>query len=198
MAHAQKPDFVFRRNGRIHLNRRGRQFCLLFSAEVWASAVIMLDIPCSEVVWRVLATHSIRQFPLHFTPGASPCAITSQLNYTRWQEPEGLKGDRTMFSYFPLLSDVIREWCVVLLALAASGHLAYDGFNLTGRAFSGGGGLKTFLLPGFERVVGNPEYMYAPLPQCTAVKSNQKLRFKKSPRIFHCKWNQVSNCLTEG
>ena len=26
MAHAQKPDFVFRRNGRVHLNRRGRQF----------------------------------------------------------------------------------------------------------------------------------------------------------------------------
>ena len=25
MAHAQKPDFVFRRNGRVHLNRRGRQ-----------------------------------------------------------------------------------------------------------------------------------------------------------------------------
>jgi len=24
MAHAQKPDFVFRRNGRVHLNRRGR------------------------------------------------------------------------------------------------------------------------------------------------------------------------------
>jgi len=23
MAHAQKPDFVFRRNGRVHLNRRG-------------------------------------------------------------------------------------------------------------------------------------------------------------------------------
>ena len=30
------------------------------------SAVIMLDTPCSEVAWRVLATHSIRQFPLHF------------------------------------------------------------------------------------------------------------------------------------
>ena len=27
---------------------------------------LMLDTPCSEVVWRVLATHSIRQFPLHF------------------------------------------------------------------------------------------------------------------------------------
>jgi len=26
MAHAQKPDFVYRRNGRVHLNRRGRQF----------------------------------------------------------------------------------------------------------------------------------------------------------------------------
>jgi hypothetical protein len=39
----------------------------------------MLDIPCSDVVWRVLATHSIRQFPLHFPPCASPCAITFQL-----------------------------------------------------------------------------------------------------------------------
>jgi len=23
MAHAQKPDFVFRQNGRVHLNQRG-------------------------------------------------------------------------------------------------------------------------------------------------------------------------------
>jgi hypothetical protein len=66
MAHAQKPDFVFRRNGRVHLNRRGRQFSRLLAAEVCASAVVMLDTPCSEVVWRILATHSIRQFPLHF------------------------------------------------------------------------------------------------------------------------------------
>ena len=29
MAHAQKPDFVFQRKGRVHLNRRGRQFSLL-------------------------------------------------------------------------------------------------------------------------------------------------------------------------
>jgi len=28
----------------------------------------MVDTPCSEVVWRVLATHSFRQFPLHFPP----------------------------------------------------------------------------------------------------------------------------------
>ena len=28
-----------------------------------ASAVVMLDTPCSEVVWRVLPTHCFRQFP---------------------------------------------------------------------------------------------------------------------------------------
>jgi len=82
MAHAQKPDFVFRRDGRAHLNRRGRQFSRLLAAEVCASAVVMLDIPCSEVVWRVLATHAIRQFPLHFPSRASPCAITFQLEST--------------------------------------------------------------------------------------------------------------------
>ena len=32
MAHAQKPDFVFRRNGRVHLNRHGRQFSRLLVA----------------------------------------------------------------------------------------------------------------------------------------------------------------------
>ena len=82
MAHVQKPDFVFRRNGRVHLNRRGRQFSRLLAAEVWASVVVMLDTPCSEVVWRVLATHSIRQFPLQFPSRASPCAITFQLDST--------------------------------------------------------------------------------------------------------------------
>jgi hypothetical protein len=77
MAHAQKPDLVFRRN-ELHLNRRGRQFSRLLAAEVCASAVVMLVTPCSEVVWRVLATHSIRQFPLHFPCRASPCAIRFQ------------------------------------------------------------------------------------------------------------------------
>jgi len=66
MAHAQKPDFVFRRNGRFHLNRRGRQFNQLLAVGVCASGVAMLDTPCSEIVWSVLATHYSRQFPLHF------------------------------------------------------------------------------------------------------------------------------------
>jgi hypothetical protein len=80
MAHAQKTDFVFRWKGRVHLNRRGRQFSRLLAAEVCASAVVMLDTPCSQVVWRVLATHSIRQFPLHFPSRSSPCAITFKLD----------------------------------------------------------------------------------------------------------------------
>jgi len=80
MVHAQKPDFFFRRNGRVHLNRRGRQFSRLLAAELCASAVIMLDTPCSEVVWRVLATHSIRQFSLHF-PSLRHC-VPSHFNWT--------------------------------------------------------------------------------------------------------------------
>jgi len=83
-AHAQKPDFVFWRNGRVHLNRQGRPFIRLLAAEVCASAVVMLDTPCSKIVWRVLATHSIRQFPLKFLSRASPCAITFQLDSTKW------------------------------------------------------------------------------------------------------------------
>ena len=80
--HAQKPDFVFRRNGRVHLNRQGPQFIRLLAHEVWASAVVILDTLCFEVVWTVLTTHSIRQFPLHFPSRASPCAITFHLEST--------------------------------------------------------------------------------------------------------------------
>ena len=86
MAHAQKKNFVFLRNGRVHLNRRGRQFSRLLAAELCASAVVMLDTPCFEVVWRVLATHSIRQFLLHFPSRESPYAIIFQLDCTKVKE----------------------------------------------------------------------------------------------------------------
>ena len=62
MAHAQKPDFFFQGNGRVHLNRRGSQFSRLLAAEVCASAVVMvvmLDTPCSEVEWKTAG------YPLH-------------------------------------------------------------------------------------------------------------------------------------
>jgi len=82
MAHAQQPDFIFQRNRRVHLNRRERQFSQLLAVEMCTSAVVMSDTPCSEVVWRVLATHSFCQFPLHFPSRVSPCAVTFQLKFT--------------------------------------------------------------------------------------------------------------------
>jgi len=101
MAHAQKPDMVFHRNGRVHLNWwvwgevGGGQFSRLLAAEVCASAVVMvvmLDTPCSEVECRRLATHSTRMFPLHFPYRASPCAIRFQLSfYQRYVEKEEIK-----------------------------------------------------------------------------------------------------------
>ena len=93
-----ETDFFFRRNGRVHLNRRGRQFSRLLAAEVCASAVVMLDTPCSEVVWRVLATHSIA---LHCTSRASPCAITFQLESTLKQAEAAICSmfSRSLFAY---------------------------------------------------------------------------------------------------
>jgi hypothetical protein len=104
-AHPQKPDFFFRWNGRIHLNWRGRQFSRLLAADVCASGVVMLDTSCSEVVWRVLATHSIRQFSLHFPFRASPCAISFQLESTQQRVPE--KADKNQ-SKQPVSSTQIR------------------------------------------------------------------------------------------
>jgi len=43
----------------------------------------------------VLATHSIRQFPLHFPSRASPCAITFQLDSTTKYGILRLKFDST-------------------------------------------------------------------------------------------------------
>ena len=90
MTHAQKPDFVFRRNRRVHLNRQGRQFSRLLAAEVCASAVVMLDIPCSEVVWRELATLSIHHFP--FTSPPVGHRMPSHFNWTL--QPSAQHGKR--------------------------------------------------------------------------------------------------------
>jgi hypothetical protein len=81
MAHAQKPDFVFRRNGRVHLNRRGRQFSRLLAAEVCASAVVILDTPCEEY-W--LPTPFAR-FP--FTSPPVLHGVSSHFNWTLLTRP---------------------------------------------------------------------------------------------------------------
>ena len=83
MAHAQKPDFVFRRNGRVHLNRRGRQFSRLLAAEVCASAVVMPYTPRSEVVWEYWLPTPFASFPFTSLSRASPCAIRFQTYSTR-------------------------------------------------------------------------------------------------------------------
>ena len=55
MAHAQKPEFVFPRNGLVHLNRWGRQFRRLLAVEECASVIVMIVMlyrPLSEVKWN--------------------------------------------------------------------------------------------------------------------------------------------------
>ena len=82
MAHAQKPDFVFPWNGRVHLNRWGRQFSRLLAAELCASAVVMLDKPRSEGVWEYWLPTPFASFPFtsppvrHRVPPGSERALT--------------------------------------------------------------------------------------------------------------------------
>jgi hypothetical protein len=123
MAPAQKPDLVFRRNGRVHLNRRGRQFSQLLAAEVCASAVVIFR---GSV--RVLATHPIRQFPLHFPSRVSQCAIRFQLDSTNHGRiPNRLKCSAKFHSIhnlqmLPIWSAVCGAWVVIPVTykLAAS------------------------------------------------------------------------------
>jgi len=70
MAHAQKPDFVFQRNGRIHLNRRG--------SSVQSTAVIRgVRFACSNAgytMFRSSVTSTV--YPIHspVSPSLSlPC-----------------------------------------------------------------------------------------------------------------------------
>ena len=105
MAHAQKPDFFFRTKRTSPFKSvGGRQFSRLLAAEVCASAVVMLDTPCSEVVRRVLATHCIRQFP-PFTSRASPCSITFQLKST-WSFPRVKRPGRGVDHPLPYSAEV--------------------------------------------------------------------------------------------
>ena len=76
MAQAQKPDLVFQRNGRVHLNRRGRQFSRLLAVEECGSTGRPWIDHVPRHSARVVATLSNRLFPLHFPSHASSCAIT--------------------------------------------------------------------------------------------------------------------------
>ena len=80
MAHAQKPDLVFRQNGWVHLNRQGCQFSRLLAAEVCASAVVMLNTPCSEVAWEYWLPTPFATFP--FTSPPVRHRVPSGFNWT--------------------------------------------------------------------------------------------------------------------
>jgi len=118
MAHAQKPDFVFRRNERVYLNRRGRQFSRLLAGELCASVCRVCTARaslCSAVMWRLLVTHSILLFPLHFSSRASPCAVTFQMDSTTsWPCSKGLLQARCLqvWNHLMLRSDLVAvEGC---------------------------------------------------------------------------------------
>ena len=83
MAHAQKPDFVFPQNGRVHLNRRGRQFSRLLAAEVCASASVMLDRPRSEVAWEYWLPNPFASFPFTSPPWVTVCHQVPNELYSR-------------------------------------------------------------------------------------------------------------------
>jgi len=83
MAQAQKTDFVFRRKGRVHLNRRWRQFSRLLATEVCASAVVMLDTPCSEVVPTPFASFPFTSPPVrHRVPSRFSWTLTRGQSWT--------------------------------------------------------------------------------------------------------------------
>ena len=64
----QFPLHFTPRNGRVHLNRQGRQFIRLLAAEVCASALVMLDTPGSEVVWEYWLPTPFASFPFTSPP----------------------------------------------------------------------------------------------------------------------------------
>jgi hypothetical protein len=87
MAREQKPDFVFRRNGRVHLNQQVASV----QSTTGSRGVRISGSNAGHTMFRgsVKSTgYPVRQFPLHFPSRTSPCAITFQMEST------GTKPDR--------------------------------------------------------------------------------------------------------
>jgi len=79
MAHAQKPDFVFRQNGRVHLNRpEGGGGSVQSTAG--SRGVRISGINAGYTMFRGSVKGTgyplNSSVPLHFPSRASPCAIT--------------------------------------------------------------------------------------------------------------------------
>jgi len=101
MAHAQKPDFVFGLNGRVHCNRRVESVQSTAGSRGVRISGSNDGYTTYRARVRVLATHSIRQFPLHFPSRASPCATTFRTQYT------------VPYECFPGRSSEPAAWCSI-------------------------------------------------------------------------------------
>jgi len=88
MAHAQKPDFVFRRNGRVQLNRQGA------SVQSTTGSRYVRISGTNAGYTKFRGSVKSTGYPLHspVSPSlppsrASPCAITFQLDSTDVRQP---------------------------------------------------------------------------------------------------------------
>ena len=106
MAHAQKPDLVFLKNGRVNLNRRRIQFRRLLVVEKCRSAGRQCIDHVPRYSARVVATLFNRLFPLHFPYHASPCAITFRTAFTRCVDTETPKLE---------LAHTLHYWRLILV-----------------------------------------------------------------------------------
>jgi len=87
MAHTQKPDFVFRRNGRVHLNLRGASVQSTIGspsscAHQPAGFVLLVQACVLQSCDAYWLPTPFSCFPLHFSSRTSPCAITFQTQTT--------------------------------------------------------------------------------------------------------------------
>ena len=141
MAHVQKPDFVFPRNGRVHLNRWERQFSRLQAAEVCASALVMLDIPRSEVAWEYWLPTPFTSFPFtsppvrHRVPPGSARAIPSVVSERLYClkdvsllaqfTPLFVSSKQMGFTDLPKSSVILRELSLARFMGCPSQHFCY-------------------------------------------------------------------------
>jgi hypothetical protein len=110
MAHAQKPDFVFRRKGRVYLNRRGASV----QSTTGKRGVRISGSNAGYTMFR--SSVKSTGYPLHspvssFLSRASPCAIIFQLDSTaqRWLP--------TTFASFPLHFPTRASPCAITFQL---------------------------------------------------------------------------------
>ena len=109
MAHAQKPYFVFRRKGRLHLNRQGRQFSRLLAAKVCASVLVMLDTPSSEECKGYWLPTPFASFT--FTSPPVRHRVPSRFNWTLPPHYFWAKLKLPLFSDFPYCFNTICSVC---------------------------------------------------------------------------------------